>query len=177
MKLAADAAPVALGRIVDAWGVRGWVKVEPFNGAQDSALLHARVWHLSRPALPGRPPLQAQAGVNRARQHGATVIARLDGLEDRDAALALKGAEVGVYRADFPPAGPDEWYWVDLLGCEVFNLKDASLGRVVSVDDHGAHPVLETDTGHLIPFVDAYIVDASPQTGRIQVDWDDDWLR
>jgi ribosomal 30S subunit maturation factor RimM len=45
------------------------------------------------------------------------------------------------------------------------------------VDDHGAHPILETDTGHLIPFVDAYVVDAVPAEGRIVVDWQADWSR
>jgi 16S rRNA processing protein RimM len=168
---------VPLGRIVDAWGVRGWVKVEPFAGAGDTALLGASVWHLQRPAAPAHPAIDRWLTLERARRHASTVVAKPEGVEDRTGALALKGAEVGVRRMDFPPLPEGEVYWVDLEGCAVVNQAGESFGTVVSVDDHGAHPIIETDTGHLIPFVDAYVVDAVPAEGRIVVDWQADWSR
>jgi 16S rRNA processing protein RimM len=168
---------VPLGRIVDAWGVRGWVKVEPFAGAGDTALLGASVWHLQRPAAPAHAPIDRWLNLERSRRHASTVVAKPEGVEDRTGALALKGAEVGVRRMDFPPLPEGEVYWVDLEGCAVVNLAGESFGTVVSVDDHGAHPIIETDTGHLIPFVDAYVVDAVPAEGRIVVDWQADWSR
>jgi len=168
---------VPLGRIVDAWGVRGWVKVEPFAGAGDTALLRASVWHLQRPAAPAHAPIDRWLTLERSRRHASTVVAKPEGVEDRTGALALKGAEVGVRRMDFPPLPEGEVYWVDLEGCAVVNPAGESFGTVVSVDDHGAHPIIETNTGHLIPFVDAYVVDAVPAEGRIVVDWQADWSR
>lgn len=168
---------VPLGRIVDAWGVRGWVKVEPFAGAGDTALLGASVWHLQRPGATAHPAIDRWLTLERSRRHASTVVAKPEGVEDRNAALALKGAEVGVRRMDFPALSEGEIYWVDLEGCAVVNPAGESFGMVVSVDDHGAHPILETDTGHLIPFVDAYVVDAVPAEGRIVVDWQADWSR
>lgn len=168
---------IALGRVIDAWGVRGWIKVEPYASALDTALTRAPEWHVERPASPAHPAIDRWLPIERARRHGATVVAKPRGAEDRDDALAFKGAEVGVRRADFPPLRDDEIYWVDLVGCAVTNPQGQSLGRVVSVDDHGAHPILETDAGLLIPFVEAYIVETVPAEGRIVVDWQADWAR
>lgn len=168
---------IPLGRVIDAWGVKGWVKVEPFASATDTALSKARSWHVTRPASPAHPAIDRWVELEKAKRHSAGVVAKPVGCEDRDAALALKGAEVGVRRADFPPLREGELYWVDLIGCQVFNTESADLGTVVSVDDHGAHPILQTDSGVLIPFVDAYIVEAEPAAGRIVVDWQADWAR
>ena len=167
--------PIALGRVIDAWGVRGWIKVEPYADATDTALTRAPRWHLSRGASPASPPLSRWLEIERARRHGATVVAKPLGCDDRDAALALRGAEVGALREDFPPLREGEYYWIDLVGCAVTNRSGEPLGSVVSVDDHGAHAILATDTGHLIPFVEAYVLEAVPAERRIVVDWQADW--
>ena len=168
---------VALGRIVDAWGLRGWIKVEPYGAADDTVLTRARRWHVRRAAATAHPGVERWLELERARRHTATVVAKPVGIDDRDGALALKGAEVGVRRADFPPLDDDEFYWVDLIGCSVSNPAGEALGRVVSIDDHGAHPILETDAGVLVPFVDAYLVEVAPAEGRVVVDWQADWSR
>jgi 16S rRNA processing protein RimM len=173
---APDAQPaLPLGRVVDAWGVRGWIKIEPFAPASDSTLTGAPRWHLQRTASPGSPGLDQWLEIEHARRHGATVVAKPRGCEDRSAALALRGAVVGVRRADFPALPDGEFYWVDLIGCGVSTPRGDALGTVVSVDDHGAHAILSTDAGHLIPFVDAYIVEADPVGRRIVADWEPDW--
>ena len=168
---------IALGRVIDAWGVRGWIKVEPYASALDTALTRAPEWHVERAASPAHPAIDRWLPIERARRHGATVVAKPQGTQDRDDALTYKGAEVGVRRADFPPLRDDEIYWVDLVGCAVTNPEGQALGRVVAVDDHGAHPILATDIGLLIPFVDAYIVETVPSEGRVVVDWHADWSR
>lgn len=168
---------VPLGRVVDAYGLKGWVKVEPFAGTGEGALTGAPRWRLLRGPSPAHPPIDRWVGVSGARAHGASVVAKPAGCEDREAALALKGAEVGVHRADFPRLPEGEFYWIDLIGCAVSNPAGEVLGKVVSVDDHGAHPILQTDAGLLIPFVDAYVVEVEPEQGRIVVDWQADWAQ
>jgi len=166
---------IPLGRVVDAWGVRGWVKVDPYAGASDTTLTHAAKWHMARAGSPAHAPIDAWLQIERARRHSAGVVAKPVGCEDRAAAEALKGTEVGVRRCDFPPPRAGEVYWVDLLGCVVVNTEGVDLGAVTGIDDHGAHPILHTDAGMLIPYVDAYVVDALPEEGRIVVDWQADW--
>ena len=93
----------------------------------------------------------------------------------REQAMALKGVELQVDRADFPPADEDEFYHADLIGCEVIGQGGARLGTVVAVDDHGAQQVLRLDDGLLIPFVEAIVTTVDLAARRIEVDWAADW--
>ncbi|MCW5658606.1 MAG: ribosome maturation factor RimM [Burkholderiaceae bacterium] len=177
----ADAVEVA--RIIDAWGVKGWIKLQPF-ATDPQALFSSRRWHLLPPAhaIGGAavPPL---LHVTQAKSHGDSVVAAARELADRDAARALRGARVFVARSSFPTAQDDEFYWVDLIGAEVVNREGALLGRVTALIDTGSHSVLcvrRTDAGpdesdataeRLIPFVSAYVDRVDVAARRIEVDW------
>lgn len=186
---------VEVGRIIDAWGVKGWIKVQPFSSEPD-ALLAAGQWFLKgadgpapgapvKPAAPARPGAPARAlppvlQVKGARRHGDVVVAAAAEVPDRNAAEALKGARVFVSRANFPKADDGEYYWVDLLGLSVFNRQGELLGTVADLIDTGPHTVLrivaEAADGaepveRLVPFVDAYVDTVDLPTRRITVDW------
>ncbi|MEK9775129.1 MAG: ribosome maturation factor RimM, partial [Quisquiliibacterium sp.] len=94
-------------------------------------------------------------------------------------ALRLKGLTVRVSRTDFPALADDEHYWVDLIGCTVVNTKNAELGVVQRVEDHGAHPILlllSPDKHQLmIPFVDVFIIEVDTAGRRIVADWEPDY--
>jgi 16S rRNA processing protein RimM len=176
----ADAIEVA--RILDAWGVKGWIRVQPY--AKDpQALFSSRRWFL-RPAIvqPGRPARDASAPVppllriTEAREHGDDVIAAVRDISDRSSAEALRGARVFVPRSSFPTAGNDEFYWVDLIGAQVFNREGVLLGEVFGLIDNGAHSVLQVRADpaaaeRLIPFVAAYVDRVDLAARRIDVDW------
>jgi 16S rRNA processing protein RimM len=118
--------------------------------------------------------------VHSLRRAGEHFVAQLDGIEDRDSALALGRPEVWVSRAQFPVSRTDEFYWVDLVGCTVINRQGERMGTVVSLDDHGAHALLgvSADEGNpfLIPFVDAYIDRVDLAIRTIFVDWQADYV-
>lgn len=127
----APAAPpgdlVELGRIVSAYGIRGWVKVQP-HSSQAEVLRSAPQWWLT----PFSSPLQSTVSphpkdvvrydVLQVRPQGSAIVAELKGLNDRNDADALRGQTVSVSRANFPAAPADEFYWVDLIGCQVFGV-------------------------------------------------------
>jgi 16S rRNA processing protein RimM len=177
---------VEVARVIDAFGVKGWIKLQPF-AVDPQALLTSRVWHL-RPSLQsvsgrGTPPLLR---ITQARSHGDAVIAAAEGLADRDAARALRGARVFVARSSFPAAAPDEYYWVDLIGAEVISRQGEALGRVSALIDTGPHSVLcvrrpdvAAASGEqaelLIPFVSAYVDAVDTAARRIVVDWAPDY--
>ncbi len=176
----ADAVEVA--RVIDAWGVKGWIRVQPY--AKDpQALFSSRRWFLrppeaqpGRPATPGRlAPLPPLLRIREAREHGDAVIAAVRDIDDRDAAEALRGARIFVPRSSFPTAGDDEFYWVDLIGLAVVNRDGARLGEVAGLLDNGAHSVLQVRDGdaaeRLIPFVAAYVDQVDLAGRRIVVDW------
>lgn len=163
---------VEVGRILGAWGVKGWFKVQPF-AADPQALFSSKRWYLRPPEGPGVPP-PPLLRVTQSREHGGVVVAGAQEVPDRNAAEALKGARVFVARASFPTAAPDEYYWVDLIGCDVVNREGVALGRVKDLLDTGAHSVLRVVQGEaerLIPFVAAYIDTVDLPTRRIAVDW------
>lgn len=188
--MAADGWPedaVEVGRIADAWGVKGWIKVQPFSN-EPQALLSSRTWFLKPPAneqavkpAAARRPLPASLKITASRVHGEAVVASAENVSDRTAAEALKGARIFVSRASFPPADPDEYYWVDLIGLSVVNRQGEMLGTVSDLIDTGPHTVLQVvqqaaePVEHLIPFVSAYVDDVSLAESRITVDWGTDY--
>jgi 16S rRNA processing protein RimM len=178
---------VAVGRIRDAWGIAGSIRVEPFNAPRESVLRSVRRWWLVRPTEPHRPlPPPGATGCNparvlqitRCRIHGEALVAQVRGVADRTAAEALKGFEIHISRADFPRPESGEYYWIDLIGCRVLGQHDAALGTVMALDDHGAHPILiihDGDRERLVPFVDDYLIEVDIGARRIRIDWHVDW--
>ena len=163
---------VEVGRIVDAWGIQGGIKVQPF-AAEPEALFSSRRWFVESPR--GE---RALLKITSARERGDVVVVTAQELADRNAAEAMKGARVFVSRASFPTAGPDEFYWVDLIGLDVVNRQGEPLGVVADLLDTGAHSVLRVQPPQgpnveerLIPFVAAYIDDVNLAERRITVDW------
>ncbi|HQQ69013.1 MAG TPA: ribosome maturation factor RimM, partial [Alicycliphilus sp.] len=130
---AADLPPdaVEVGRITDAWGVKGWFKVLPYSGNPE-ALLAAKSWFLQPAEKGGKSFFTGTVllPMRQARTHSDSVVAWAQGVEDRDGAQALRGARIFVPRAAFPVAGDDEYYWVDLIGLAVVNREGVALGSV-----------------------------------------------
>ncbi len=139
----------------------------------------------SVPKLPVRAasrPLQLpmQLRCRRCRVQGDMLVAEVELPEgmaplSREQVLALKGVEIEVDRADFPPAEEGEFYHTDLIGCEVIGQQDQPLGVVVALDDHGAQQVLRLEDGMLIPFVEAIVTSVDLSARQIRVDWAADW--
>jgi 16S rRNA processing protein RimM len=179
-ELPADA--VEVGRIADAWGVKGWFKVLP-HSASPEALFSSRRWYL----LPSEKGPKAFAGtvllrVRQAKEHSDTIVASAQDVDDRGAAEALKGARIFVSRSSFPTASPDEYYWVDLIGLEVVNREGLVLGHVRDLLATAAQTVLVIEyledgkpVERMIPFVGAYIDDVDLPGKRITVDWQADY--
>ena len=181
---------IEVGRVVDAWGIKGWIKVQPF-ASDPQALFSTRRWFIKppeeggvkRPGAPAASTFPHLLKVTSAKEHGDVVVAQVQEVDSRTAAEALRGARVFVGRSSFPTAGPDEYYWVDLLGLTVVNREGETLGSVAGLIDTGPHSVLRVapavptpgvaahEDERLIPFVAAYIDDVSLEQRRITVDW------
>lgn len=195
---------VELGRIVDAYGIRGWVKIQPYSATSEVLLetsawwLKASVPHGASGAFSHPPNSVRQVRVLASRRQGATIVAQLEGVLDRDHALALRSNSVWVSRSGFPPADDDEYYWVDLIGCRLMGLHDdqpALIGQVAEVIDNGAHAVLRVARAQeaadgslellrnekgrtlevLVPFVKAHVHTVDMANRCLHSDWPIDW--
>ncbi|CAH2787126.1 MAG: 16S rRNA processing protein RimM [uncultured Paraburkholderia sp.] len=174
---------VEVGKIVDAYGLKGWVKVAAHAdaGHGGDALLSAKRWWLLRgQERNSAPALQAKT-------HSDSVVAHLGGVSERDMAHALRGTRVYISRSEFPALGADEFYWVDLLGLDVVNVAGVHLGKVADMIDNGAHSVLRIEypasdkngkpvTGkRLIPFVGVLVKAVDQLAKQIIVEWEADY--
>lgn len=160
---------VLLGRIVGVFGVRGWIKLESHTSPR-TALFDYQPWTL-RLRANERPLVVAEA-----REQGRGLVARIDGVDSREAAEALIGGEIWVARDALPPPAAGEYYWVDLENLRVRTVDGQDLGRVSHLFPTGANDVLVVRDGtreRLIPFiVDDVIRRVDFESGWIDVDWD-----
>ncbi len=159
---------VRLGRIVGLFGVRGWVKVFSFTEPRD-AILDYDHWLLGREDAWERVPVED------GQRHGKSVLAKIAGAGDRDAAEALLGMDVAVERRDLPEPTADQYYWTDLVGATVWHRDERELGTVKQMLETGAHDVMVVagDTERLIPFVPGdTVLDVDLDAGTIRVDWE-----
>jgi 16S rRNA processing protein RimM len=179
-ELPADA--IEVGRIADAWGIKGWFKVLP-HSASPEALFSSKRWYL----LPTERGAKTFSGamllrVREAKEHSDTVVAQAQDVDDRTAAEALKGARIFVPRSSFPTAATDEFYWVDLIGLSVVNREGVELGRVKELLSTGPQTVLVIEyveagkpAERMIPFVAVYVDSVDLAAKRIAVDWQADY--
>jgi 16S rRNA processing protein RimM len=161
-----------MGRIVAPYGLKGWVRIEPYSPDPGSLSAYP-LWWVGRNG-DWRELKVAQSIL----QHGSSLVARFEGWTERDAALALKGSEIAVERGALPQNADDEFYWVDLVGLKVLNVKDEELGTIAELFENGAHPVMRVvagETERLLPFIDQVVRQVDVAEGRIRVEWELDW--
>ena len=91
---------------------------------------------------------------------------------------------MSVSRADFPDAGKDAVWAVDLVGCKVVNKEGTALGTVESIGSNGAQDLLviayDNADGKkavfMLPLVkDVYLIAIDTDARTITVDWQPDW--
>ena len=160
--------PLVLGREVGAFGVRGWVKVYSYTDPREAVLNYKGL-------MLGRNGEWQSAEVVAGQRHGKSVIAQFEGVDDRDQAEAMVGADIGVSREALPEPGDGRFYWSDLIGLTVVHRDGTKLGIVESMLETGAHDVMVVVGDHerLIPFVnDEIVLGVDLSLRQIKVDWE-----
>ncbi|MFW5925812.1 MAG: ribosome maturation factor RimM [Myxococcota bacterium] len=158
--------PIAFGVVTRPHGVRGEVRVHPYNPDSDLLLRIDRVWLLTAGAEP------RQVVVERARRGPHAVLVQLEGVRGREQAEALRGVELGVERESLPPAEEDEWYVVDLVGAVVRDPQGTALGEVVDVIHYPSVDCLQVRTAdgdREVPMVEPWLQEVDADAGEIRV--------
>lgn len=162
---------VEVGRVHAAHGVRGEVSVEPYSEVEGRFAPGARMLAL-RPHLGAEPVV-----VETIRPHKGRLLIRFDGVADRDAAEALRGAVLEVPREAVPAPPEGTWYYFQLVGCRCHDAREGDLGEVVDVVEDGGGVLLDVrESGEeggrrlLIPFVGALVRGVDPEVRRIELE-------
>ncbi|PLY16716.1 MAG: ribosome maturation factor RimM [Sedimenticola sp.] len=161
---------VTLGQISGLYGVRGWLKVFSHTSPRDNILSYP-VWTLVQNGK------QTTHKLSSGKVHGKGIIAQLEGIDDRDAAVLLLQSEIKVPRTQLPETGSDEFYWTDLEGLKVTTLEGVDLGKVDHLFETGANDVIvvKGDKQRLIPFIQDVVVNIDLENAVLTVDWDPDF--
>ena len=159
-----------MGQIVGAFGLKGWVKVKSFAETPDSLGVFP-TW------IVNTKDGWRDIALEDFEVHSKGPVAKLAGIGDRDAADALRGAQVAVTREDLGEAEEGTLYWVDLVGLEVVDEEGRRLGEVEGLFETGETSVLVVKgvKERLIPFVPQYVKSVDREAGRITVDWKADY--
>jgi 16S rRNA processing protein RimM len=156
---------VLLGRIAGAHGIRGEVVIRTFTAAPESIGAYG--------------PLSERGGrrtftIANARVTQKGVVARLEGVSDRNEAEALKGVELYVERERLPAVDEGEFYHADLVGLAAVDPEGKAIGKIVAVHNFGAGDLLEirlagSGKTELVPFTDAAVPEVDIAGGRVIV--------
>lgn len=157
---------VCLGVITKAHGTRGEVRIRSYT--EDAR------------AVAAYGPVTDEAGgrsmtVKILDVLNGGVTARIEGVEDRTQATALKGTKLYVPRSALPDPGDEEFYHCDLIGLRVELVTGGAFGTVTAVHNYGAGDVIEiarpgAKAPVLLPFTRAAVPVVDTRAGRIEVD-------
>ena len=158
---------VVVARVADAFGIKGQVKVRSFTEKPENILQYS-AWVLEKKPA-GRQSFDLVSG----QLHGKLVTARLAGINSRDEALDLKGADVLIPRAELPQLPEGQYYHFQLLGLEVVDIDGQRYGQVEDVMQTGANDVLviKGEKTHLMPYIPDVIVEVDLDRAIIRADW------
>ncbi len=159
---------IQLGFVGAPFGVRGWIKLRSHTDPPERLLEHrdlvlsqGGVWQNYRIEASGRS--------------GGALTVKLAGVENRDQAQALRGAQVCVPRSELPPRDDRDFYRADLIGCEVVNLDGTRLGNVQHFVESPAQVlmVVRGTREFWIPAVPQHLRRVDLQARRVVVDWNE----
>ena len=163
----AEAKPnrVLLGRIAGAHGIRGDVLIKTFTQAPENIGAYG--------------PLSDESGARSfklasTRVTPKGVVARVQGVADRNGAEALKGIDLYVERTRLPAAVAEEFYHADLIGLAAADVQGKLIGEIIAVQNFGAGDLIEirlsgSSKTEFIPFTEAAVPEIDMTTGRVVV--------
>jgi 16S rRNA processing protein RimM len=161
---------ICVGNITGVHGVKGWVKVFSDTSPRENILSYSP-WRIAE----GN---QMQIVAVSGRLQGKNVVARVEGIDQRDQAIELIGCKIYILPEQLPQLNEGDYYWSDLIGLEVESLDAEPLGTIETMMETGANDVmvLRGDRERLIPFVmDNVVRLVDLANKRVVVDWNPDY--
>jgi len=158
---------ICIGAVAGAFGVRGELRLKSFTATPEDIATYGPVT--------SQDGAQSYTITLTGQATKGALIARLSGVATKEQADALRGLRLFVERDRLPALPDDEYYHADLIGLEVFDTGGTLLGRVKSVQNHGASDILEIHgpglkSTVLLPFTLEAVPTVDLASGRIIAD-------
>ncbi|GAB3032391.1 ribosome maturation factor RimM [Bowmanella dokdonensis] len=169
---------LVVGKIGAPYGVKGWVKITSYTDVPEGIFDYAP-WLLKTEG--GLKELK----VDQWREHNNGLVAKLDGVDDRDAVDRLKNLEICIQAEQLPELEEGDFYWRDLVGMRVVNLKGYDMGTVRELFETGSNDVMVVKANindafgqkeRMIPYLlDQVVKQVDRAEKTITVDWEADF--
>ena len=142
-----DTKKILVGKIVAPQGIRGEVRVQSF--AENPSDFKNLQVHSNKFTDGDFKFVHALPNTN-------VIIAKINGVNDRNAAEALRGTELFIERSTLPEPDDNEYYQADLIGFDV--IRDGiKIGTVDCFQNYGSGDIIELDNGDMISFIGAVV--------------------
>ncbi len=166
--------PIAIGKLGSAYGVRGWLRVHSYTDPVDNIIDYTH-WHTKIRGQWHTLPLEG------CKRHGKHILVKFSDCDSPEQAKLRVNQEVWIERELLTPTEEDEYYWSDLIGCEIKTTDGTSLGIVDHMIETGSNDVFvieatkKGDKRHLIPHTKGVITSVDIANKQITADWDPDY--
>lgn len=163
-----------VGKLGSTYGIRGWLRVYSSTEYAES-IFDYQPWFLK---IKNQWQL---AEIEGWRHHSQDLIVKLKGVDDREHAQTLANIEIGVDLNQLPALDDGDYYWHDLIDCQVVNLQGYQMGQVIELMETGSNDVLVVKANakdafgkqeRLIPYIETVVKRVDLSTKTIEVDWD-----
>jgi 16S rRNA processing protein RimM len=166
-----DKPQVIVGRIGGAHGLRGWLKIMSYTRPKENIFTYS-------PWLIHVNDTWREIEIEESQQRGERLLVKIPGIENPEDARVYMDCDIAITREQLPALEEGEYYWHDLIGLEVFNQDEISLGKISKITETGANDVLviskdsENKKNILIPLVmDVYVKQVDLIAGKMHVEW------
>ncbi|ABM05052.1 16S rRNA processing protein RimM [Psychromonas ingrahamii 37] len=171
------AEPIVIGKFGAVHGIKGWLKVHSYTDDPESIFEY-------KPLLMKSKGQFQEVNIADWKRHSNGFVAKIVGFDVREEAQALVGLELLV-DSDKLPNLEEDFYWRDLIGCQVKTDNGYDLGVVTEIMETGSNDVLVVKANsndafgqkeRLIPFIDKQVISNVDITSKlIQVNWEPDF--
>ena len=160
---------LVMGQLVGSFGVKGWLKVRVFTEKVET-LKNYKNWFVSSDEKNWSELFVEEVKINQER-----MMVKLKDIDDRTKADLFRNYWVGVSKNSLPKLNKNEFYWNDLIGCEIQNINGFLLGKVTGFIETGANDVfvVEGEKQRLIPYTKKIVKNIEWKQQQIIVDWDE----
>jgi 16S rRNA processing protein RimM len=170
---------VVMGVVGKCHGYKGWFSVIPASEDPD-AMLDYLPWLL----VPENSNMNEAISVKTAKFLGKKLIAKVDGIDDDHAAKKITHHRIMIKKSQLKVLGEHEYYWHELIGMQVINQDQQSLGQVEQIIDSSAQNLLQVNDKRvdqikpplLIPCHPNILIKVDKPKDIIHVNWSTDWL-
>ncbi|UDG81286.1 Ribosome maturation factor RimM [Candidatus Profftia lariciata] len=166
--------PVVLGKIGSAYGLYGWLKI--FSSTENTKkIFEYQPWFIHNNNQWWHINLENWKGYKK------DLIIKIKGINDRNTANRLTNLEIVIEYSQLPKLQNGDYYWRDIINCQIININGYYLGQIVNIIETGSNDVIVVQENkrdkcnikkHLIPFLDGKVIkNVNLKNKIITVDW------